>query len=132
MTLKSLNPFQLALVGLLCCAPALLAQRSSGYYGGGGYSSYSRGSSGGSGSSSSTRDYQNNTMVGEASIAIDPETRRIIVITDDETATNVSRVIADLDKPKPQVLINVVFLEATYNNGLDLGVEGTYHGGNSG
>src|SRR5262249_26465875 len=52
--------------------------------------------------------------------------------TDDETAANVAKVISDLDKPKPQVLINVVFLEATYADSLDLGVEGTYHGGNSG
>ena len=33
----------------------------------------------------------------------------------------------DLDKPKPQVLIKVVFLEVTYNKGSDVGVEGKLH-----
>ena len=53
----------------------------------------------------------------------DPETRRLIVITDEETAPFVSQVITNLDRPKPQVLIKVVFLEVTYRNSLDLGVE---------
>ena len=85
-------------------------------------------SSGGSSSSSSgsTRDYNNNTMVGDATITSDPETRRLIVITDDETAANISQVISNLDRPKPQVLIKVVFLEVTHDNSLDLGLEGGY------
>ncbi len=35
-------------------------------------------------------------------------------------------VIKNLDQPKPQVLIKVVFLEVTYNKGSDVGVEGSY------
>jgi general secretion pathway protein D len=35
-------------------------------------------------------------------------------------------VITNLDRPKPQVLIKVVFLEVTHNNSLDVGVEGAY------
>jgi general secretion pathway protein D len=34
-------------------------------------------------------------------------------------------VISNLAKPKPQVLIKVVFLEVDYNKGSDIGVEGT-------
>ena len=57
-------------------------------------------------------------------ITSDPETRRIIVITDDETSQHISQVISNLDRPKPQVLIKVVFLEVTYRNGSDIGFEG--------
>ncbi len=100
--------------------------RSSGSsYRGGGGGGYGGGSSGG-GAGSSTRDYNNNTMLGDATITSDPETRRIIVITDEETAQSISQVVSNLDKPKPQVLIKVVFMEVTHNNGLDFGVEANY------
>jgi general secretion pathway protein D len=75
---------------------------------------------------SATRDYYNNSAVGDAVISTDPETRRIIVITDEETSQYVSQVITNLDRPKPQVLIKVVFLEVTHNNKSDIGVEGTW------
>jgi len=77
-----------------------------------------------SGSSGSTRTYPGNGMIGDATITVDPETRRVIVITDDETSEQIKEVISNLDRPKPQVLINVVFLEATYRKGMDLGIEG--------
>lgn len=78
-------------------------------------------------SSSSTRQYNNSTQVGSATISSDPETGRIIVITDDETSAHISQVISNLDIPKPQVLIKVVFLEVTYNNGYDIGIEGGFN-----
>ncbi|MDB6057960.1 MAG: Type secretion system protein [Verrucomicrobiales bacterium] len=65
-------------------------------------------------------------MIGDAVITSDPETRRLIVITDEETHEHISQVISNLDRPKPQVLIKVVFAEVTYNNALDLGVEGSF------
>lgn len=73
---------------------------------------------------STSRQYYNNSTVGDAVITVDPETRRVIVITDDETSQYVGQVITNLDRPKPQVLIKVVFLELTHNNGSDIGVEG--------
>lgn len=79
-----------------------------------------------SGSSSTSRQYTPNGEVGEAMISVDPESRRLIVITDDETSQWVGQVITNLDRPKPQVLIKVVFLEVTHNNDLDIGVEGGY------
>ena len=78
----------------------------------------------GGGSGSTVRDYPNNTGVGDAIITIDPETKKIIVVTDDETNLQIEKVIASLDRPRPQVLIKVVFLEITYNNSSDIGVEG--------
>jgi len=65
--------------------------------------------------------------IGEALVTSDPGTRRIMVVTDDETAQYISQVISNLDRPKPQVLIKVVFLELTHNNSSDVGVEGSWH-----
>lgn len=79
---------------------------------------------GGGGGLSGNRDYGDNTTVGTAIISSDPETRRIIVIADEDTNTEIGKVISNLDKPKPQVLIKVVFLEVTYNKGSDIGIEG--------
>lgn len=78
------------------------------------------------GTGSGSRNYANSTMLGDAMVTSDPETRRLIVITDEETAAAVSQVISNLDRPKPQVLIKVVFLEATYRKGSDVGIEGSY------
>ena len=75
-------------------------------------------------SGASTRTYPNNGTVGDAIFSIDPETRNLIVIADDETAQYISQVVSNLDKPKPQVLIKVVFLEVTHNNSSDIGLEG--------
>jgi general secretion pathway protein D len=77
-------------------------------------------------STASTRQYNNSTTVGSATISSDPTTGRIIVITDEETEVNISQVISNLDIPKPQVLIKVVFLEVTYNNSFDIGIEGGF------
>jgi general secretion pathway protein D len=91
--------------------------------GGGGFGAANRGGSGAAGGNTA-RQYYNNGMVGEAVISSDPETRRLIVITDDETSQYVSQVITNLDRPKPQVLIKVVFLEVTYGKTRDIGIEG--------
>jgi general secretion pathway protein D len=65
-------------------------------------------------------------LAGDAVIQYDAETNSIIVITDEETNRQIGRVIDTLDKPVPQVLIKVLFLEVTYSKGLDLGVEGSF------
>jgi general secretion pathway protein D len=78
------------------------------------------------------RQYRSNTMLGDALIEIDLETRSLIIITDDATHEEIGRVIRDLDRPKPQVLIKVLFLEVTHNRGLDFGVEGSYTYSHSG
>jgi len=83
----------------------------------------------GASSTSSTRQYFPTGVVGDATITGDPESRRIIVITDDETSQYVGQVITNLDRPKPQVLIKVVFLEVALNDGSDIGIEGSYHRG---
>ncbi len=79
---------------------------------------------GGVRSSTSSRQYPNAGAIGDAYFSIDPETRRIVTIADEETSKYISQVISNLDRPKPQVLIKVVFLEVQHNNASDIGIEG--------
>jgi len=78
-------------------------------------------------SSTGQRQYRSNTELGDAVIQIDPETRSLVIVTDEETHRELMTVIKTLDKPKPQVLIKVVFIEVTYNKGIDVGLEGNYN-----
>jgi len=80
------------------------------------------GSGGTSRSSSSTAG--NGQPIGGADITFDPETRRLIVVTDDKTAAQIKEVVTGLDRPSPQVLIKVIFLEATYSKNSDIGFAG--------
>ena len=88
----------------------------------GGTSSGSANSSG----ATTTRQYRNNTLLGDALIQEDPETRSLIIVADDDTQNEIVRVIKNLDRPKPQVLIKVLFAQVTLDNTLDFGVEGNY------
>lgn len=72
------------------------------------------------------RQYRSNTVLGDAVIQVDPETRSLVIVADEETHGEIMKIITELDRPKPQVLIKVVFMEVTYNNSLDVGVEGSY------
>jgi len=76
------------------------------------------------GSSSSSSTYPGNSEVGDAVISIDPQTRSLVVIADERTRQYISEVVSNLDRPKPQVLIKVVFMEITHNNASDIGIEG--------
>jgi general secretion pathway protein D len=128
-----------------CLFSVLLAvqaqQRTGGGFGGGGFGGGGFGGFGGGGfggganrgTSSSTSQYNNNGQVGSATFAVDPDTHTITVIADEDTARQIQEVIDNLDRPKRQVLIKVVFLQVTHNNSLDLGVQGGWAGpaGNS-
>ena len=72
------------------------------------------------------------TVAGDAIIKYDPETDSIIVITDEATNNQIGHVITTLDKPVPQVLIKVLFLEVTYNNDSDIGVQAALQYGSNG
>jgi len=92
-----------------------------GFGGGGGF----RGGGGG-GNSSAANTYSPNGSPGYATFAVDPDTGNIIVTGDSNAIANVARVLASLDRPKPQVLIKVVFLEVQHNKASDIGFEGGY------
>ena len=75
---------------------------------------------------STARQYPNNTTIGDAYFSIDPETRRVVFIADEATARSIGQVLTNLDRPKPQVLIKVVFLEVLRDDASDIGVEGSW------
>jgi len=108
------------LVGLLLCAMAQVHAQQRGTTGGTRAAGQSRsGSTGGA-----SREYYGNGEVGDAMITVDPDTRRLVIITDEETSQYISQVVSNLDRPRPQVLIKVVFMEVTHRNSLDIGIEG--------
>lgn len=107
-----------------------LGLTASAQFPGGGFGGFNQNRQANTGSG--TRQYENSTTVGSATISSDPESGRIIVITDEETSLHISQVISNLDIPKPQVLIKVVFLEVTYNNSSDIGIEGGFRNQNVG
>ena len=92
-------------------------QRGGGGFGGGGFGGFGGfgggGNFGGGGrsGSSTTASYNNNGTVGNATITVDPQTHNLVVIADEETSLQISNVLANLDAPKPQVLIKVAFVE---------------------
>ncbi len=95
--------------------------------GGGGGTRTTGGTSGGGGASGANSIYPNSTQVGTAAVSVDPNTGLVVVMTDDDTYEDkIKPLIASLDRPKPQVLIKVVFLEVTHSDDLDFGVEGSY------
>ena len=129
MKTNLLNCRSLALVaclGLWTVTPSF----AGGGGGGGGFGGFG----GGAGSTSGTTgSYPNSTQPGTVTPSYDAETHSIIWLSDDRTADSVSNLVKGLDRPKPQALIKVVFLEVTHDNALDFGVEGSYNpqlGGN--
>jgi general secretion pathway protein D len=106
---------------------AIAQQRGGGGGGGFGGGGGGAGRSGtGTSASTTTRQYPNNTTIGDAYFSIDPETRRVVYIADEATALAISQVLTNLDRPKPQVLIKCVFLEVTRDDSSDIGIEGYY------
>lgn len=65
--------------------------------------------------------------IGEAIFEVDPDTGQLIVIADDETNEHIKQLLSRLDRPVPQVLIKVLFLEVTYSNDLDVGTNLAYN-----
>ena len=129
-TLKKIFGFALAL--LFCATIELHAQNRGGGGGFGGFRGFGGGGFGGggfnNGSANNNNGYNNNGTVGSATFSIDPDTHTITYIADEQTSMQISNVLASLDRPKPQVLIKVVFLEVQHNGSLDIGVEGGWTG----
>ncbi len=116
------------LAGVALCLPLRAqAQGRGGGFGGGGFGGGGFGGGGGRGSSAASSPYPTTTTIPDAYFSIDPESRRVFTIADEETSAALALVISNLDRPKPQVLIHVVFLEVTYNNASDIGLEGGWN-----
>jgi general secretion pathway protein D len=120
MTAHNLGRIEhLIVLAALCIWTAMETQAQPGP---GGFQQFGGGA--GARRSSSSSSYPGNSEVGDAVISIDPETRSLIVIADEKTRQYISQVVSNLDRPKPQVLIKVVFMEITHNNTSDIGIEG--------
>ena len=72
------------------------------------------------------RDSYGASVAEDIMFEYDQETGSLIVITDEETNQHIQRIVESLDRPVPQVLIKVLFLEVTHGDALDLGVEGLF------
>ena len=124
-------------IAILLAAPRLQAQAqgqaairpSTAANGNGAFSgrSTTAGSSLGLGGANSTaRQYRDATMLGQATIQVDEESRSLVVVSDEDTYGEIMKVIKNLDQPKPQVMIKVVFAEVSLNKNLNVGLEGSY------
>jgi len=142
MTTKYLKLGRLALIACVSLATALPTFAGGGGGGGGGGrggggggagggfgggGAGGGGAGGGAAAGSSSRTYANNTSPDSVSVTIDPDTGQLVLMTTDRTYTNVLTMLRAVDKPKPQVLIKVLFLEVTHDSSLDFGVEGSYN-----
>jgi len=113
------GPMLVLALGFGCLLPDALAQFT-------GRSSSRTGSNSAGGMGS--RQYFNNTMLGDALIEFDIETRSVIVIADEETNQQINELIQELDKPKSQVLIKVAFVELTHNDNSNIGIDAVFNG----
>jgi general secretion pathway protein D len=118
-----LTPVKHLIVALAVVGSWFLAGTAQAQFGGGGFGG---GFGGGANRRTTQTSYPASTSAGQAIFNYDPETRKVIAVTDADTARNISMVVSNLDRPAPQVLIKVVFLEATYTKNLDIGIEGSY------
>jgi general secretion pathway protein D len=131
--------FAPALVALMCSCLTLSVFAQGGGGGGGrggggggglGGGGGGRGGAGGGGvgqGASASVGYAPNGQVAPITMTTDPVSGSIIYMTDDTNNMNVLRALQGLDVVQPQVLIKVVFLQVTYNNALDVGVEGAFN-----
>ena len=62
-------------------------------------------------------------LAGQVIVVADEDTNALLVMTAPKNFDRVKEVIAELDKPMPQVLIKVLIAEVTHDNGRDLGAE---------
>ncbi|MBN2449080.1 MAG: type II secretion system protein GspD [Lentisphaeria bacterium] len=59
----------------------------------------------------------------QAQVELDENTRTLFVTTDAATSEQIRRVLEALDRPVPQALIKVLFLEVTHSDDLDVGLD---------
>jgi len=113
-----------------------VAQQRGGGAGGfgpfGGFGGFGAANRGNFGAANSSSTYNPNGSVGTLTITVDPDTGNVTAIGDKASLENLAQVLSDLDRPKPQVLIKVVFLEVMHNNSLSIGVEGGWTGNTGG
>jgi general secretion pathway protein D len=93
--------------------------RGGGGFGGGGFGGFGGGGfGGGMGTQGAVSE-----LAGQVFVIADPDTNSLLVTTATKYEQRVKEILAELDRPVPQVLIKVLIAEVTHDNTLDLGVE---------
>jgi general secretion pathway protein D len=95
---------------------------SGGGGGGGGGGGFGGGGGSGSGSGSSTNNLLAD-LAGQVEIVADADTNSLLVLTATKYEETVRGIIADLDRPVPQVLIKCLIAEVTHDRSDDLGLD---------
>jgi general secretion pathway protein D len=72
---------------------------------------------------SSRGDQTATDLVGQVYVVADEDTNSLMVMTASKNFDRLRDIIAELDKPVPQVLIKVLIAEVTHADRLDLGIE---------
>jgi len=62
-------------------------------------------------------------LAGEVYVVADEDTNSLLVMTGSKNFERVEEILAELDRPVPQVVIKVLIAEVTHDKTLDLGVE---------
>ena len=62
-------------------------------------------------------------LSGQVYVVADEDTNTLLITTASKNFARVRAIIAEMDRPLPQVLIKVLVAEVTHENSLDLGVE---------
>ena len=62
-------------------------------------------------------------LVGQVSSVANEATNTLLVLTQEKNFEKVHEILAELDRPVPQVLIRVLVSEMTYDDSIDIGVE---------
>ena len=64
-----------------------------------------------------------NALAGQVLVVADPDTNSLLVTTATRFEEQVRQIIAELDRPVPQVLIKVLVAEVTHDNNADFGAD---------
>jgi general secretion pathway protein D len=88
----------------------------------GGFSGGATGASGRGGSSSSSTGGIS-SIVGQVFVVADQDTNSLLVTTATKFENDVRKVIIELDRPVPQVLIKVLVAEVTHDSSFDIGAD---------
>lgn len=62
-------------------------------------------------------------LSGQVYFEADEDTNSLLVMTASKNFSRIKEILAELDKPVPQVLINVLLAEVTHDKSIDLGAE---------
>jgi general secretion pathway protein D len=78
------------------------------------------------GQTSTSSSTSSSELAGEVTIQADEDTNSLLILTTQANYAKVVKVLDELDKPVPQVLIKVLIAEVTHDDGLDVGTEFSY------